>query len=155
MCDCFYLHGQARGRDSVGSTVFVHSPSILLDREPPTRSVPCDWAVRVDHDVMWLADGFDMHLHWLFQLAIHGSAWQGSLTEESCSRSWTQLDVFPSPLHAWAVRDRTHAGLTVLLGPSMTCLLPVYTSFLLWQHCGLDSWDSASHWDTLWLPPPV
>ena len=40
MCDCFYLHGQARGRDSVGSTVFVHCPSILLDCEPPTRPVP-------------------------------------------------------------------------------------------------------------------
>ena len=44
MCDCFYLHGQTGGRDSVGSTVFVHNPSTLLDREPSTRPVPYDWA---------------------------------------------------------------------------------------------------------------
>ena len=25
--------------------------------------------------------------------------------------------------------------------------------FLLWQHRGVDSWDSASHWDTPWLAP--
>ena len=36
----------------------------------------------------------------------------------------------------------------------MTCLLPVYTSCLPIQHHGVDSWDSASHWDTLWLAPP-
>ena len=96
MCDCFYFHGQARGRDSVGSTVFVHSLSTLLDCEPPTKPVPCDWAICVDHDVMWLAVGFDKHLyfcigfsswpftvHWFLQLAIHGSVCLGSLTVES------------------------------------------------------------------------
>ena len=93
-------------------------------------------------------------LLWLFQLAIHSSACLGSLTAESRGRDWTQLDAFPSPLLAWAVRDCTHAGLIVLLGPSMTCLLPVYTPFLLWQHRRVDSWDSASHCDTPWLAPP-
>ena len=44
---------------TVGSTVFVHSPSTLLDCEPHTRPVHCDWAVCVDDDVMWLAVGFD------------------------------------------------------------------------------------------------
>ena len=44
MCDCFYLHDQTGGRDSVGSTVLVYSPSTLLDRESPTRLVLCDWA---------------------------------------------------------------------------------------------------------------
>ena len=54
--------GQAGGRDSVGSTVFVHSPSTLLDREPQQdRSLVTD--IRVDHDVMWLVVGFDKHLH--------------------------------------------------------------------------------------------
>ena len=92
-------------------------------------------------------------LHWVFHLATYGSVCLGSLTAESCSRAWTQLGVFPSPLLAWALRDGTHAGLIVLLGPSMTCLLPVYTPFLLWQHCGVHSWDSALHCDTLWLAP--
>ena len=35
MGDCFYLHGQAKGRDFVGRTVFVYSPANLLDLEPP------------------------------------------------------------------------------------------------------------------------
>ena len=35
----------------------------------------------------------------------------------------------------------------------MTCLLPVYTLLLLWQYRGVDSWDSAWHWDALWLAP--
>ena len=30
------------GRDCEGTTVFVHSPSTLLDREPPTRPISCD-----------------------------------------------------------------------------------------------------------------
>ena len=139
MFDCLYLHSQAKGRDSVGSTVFVHSPSTLLDREPPARPALCDWTVRVDHDVMWLAVGFEKHCTGalVFQLAIHGNVCLGSLTAESCSRVWTQLDVFPSPALAWAVQDFTHAGSIVLLDPSMTCLLPVYTPFLLWQHRGL------------------
>ena len=34
------------------------------------------------------------------------------------------------------------------------CLVPIYTPFLFWQHCRVDSWDSASHWDMLWLAPP-
>ena len=42
VCDCFYLHGNTGGRDSVDTTVFVRSPSTFLDREAPTRSVPCD-----------------------------------------------------------------------------------------------------------------
>ena len=115
MCDCFYLHGQSGDRVSVGSTVFVYSPSTLLDREPTTRLVPCSWAVRVDHDVTWLAVGFDKNLYF----CIGFSSW--SFTVESRSRVWTQLGVFPSPLLAWALWGRTHAGLTVLLGPSMTC----------------------------------
>ena len=61
---------------------------------------------------------------------------------------------FPSPLLAWAMWDCTHDELIVLLDPSTTCLLPVYTPFLLWQHRGVDSWDSAPHWDTPWLAPP-
>ena len=31
VCDCFYLYGQTGGHDSVGTTVFVYSPSTLLD----------------------------------------------------------------------------------------------------------------------------
>ena len=99
MCDCFYLHGQARGCDSVGCTVFVHSPSTLLDCEPPTRPVPCDWAVYVDHDVMWLAVGFEKHLYICIGFSsIHGSVCLGSLTAESCSRAWTQLGFFSQSL---------------------------------------------------------
>ena len=36
----------------------------------------------------------------------------------------------------------------------MTFLQPVYTPFLLWQHHGVDSWDSASYWNMLRLAPP-
>ena len=57
-------------------------------------------------------------------------------------------------LLAWAVWDRKHTELIALLGPSMTCLLPVYTPFLLCRYRGGDSWGSASQWDTLWLAPP-
>ena len=48
---------------TVGTTVFVYSPFTLLGFEPPTRQVPCDWVVRVDHDTMWLAVGFEEHLY--------------------------------------------------------------------------------------------
>ena len=44
--------------------------------------------------------------------------------------------------------------MTVLLGPSWTCTLPVYDPILLSQHCVLDSWDSASHGDMIWLASP-
>ena len=80
-------------------------------------------------------------LHRLFQLAIYGSACLGSLAAKSCSRVWTGC--FPSPLLVWYLWGRTHVGLTVLLGPSTIFLLSVYTPFLLWQHLGLDTWDSA------------
>ena len=62
VCDR-YLHSQTGCRDSVGNTFFVCSPSILLDCEDPTRPVPCDWAVRVEHSVIQLAVGFVEHLH--------------------------------------------------------------------------------------------
>ena len=72
-----------------------------------------------------------------------------------CSRNWTQLGVFfPSPLLALALWGRTHDSLTVLLGPSMTCLLLVYTPFLLWQYRAVDSCDFTLHWDALWLASP-
>ena len=63
VCDCFYLHGQTGGHDSVGTTVFVYSPSTLLDCEPPTRQVSCDWATHVDHNIMWLPVGFNELLY--------------------------------------------------------------------------------------------
>ena len=157
MCDCFYLHCYARGRDPVDSIVFMHSPSTLLDHEPPTRPVTCDWSICVDHDVMWIAVGFDKQFctSALTLPAGHSQQCMPSfLTAETCSRAWTRLDIFPSPLLAWALRDSTPASLIVLLGPSTTCLLLVYTPSLLWQHCRVDSWDSTSHWDMLWLASP-
>ena len=65
---CFCLHGQTEGRVSVGTTVFVYSPTALLDCEP----VPCDWAIRVDFDAMWLAVGFDERLYFcIVSSAVH------------------------------------------------------------------------------------
>ena len=75
MCDCFYLHGQSGGCD--WAPLSSCSPSTLLDCEPPIRPVPCDWAVRVDGDVMWLAVGFDKHLYFCIGFSswsIHGNA---------------------------------------------------------------------------------
>ena len=76
-------------------------------------------------------------LHWLFQLVIHGSACLGSVAAKSRSRAWTQLDVFPSAVCAWALWGRTRDGLTVPFCPSMTCLLPLYSPFffLCDHHC--------------------
>ena len=77
----------------MGPTVFVYSSSTLLDREPPTRPVPRHSAVRVDHNVMWLAGGFDKHLYFcigfFFLPAIHGSECIASLTAEGFEFNWT------------------------------------------------------------------
>ena len=156
MCDCFYLRGQARGHDCGLNCLcaqYFH-PAWLWT---PNQTGPL-WLSRLCRSrchvaCCWLQQAFVL-LHWFFQLAIHGSVCLGSPTAESCSRAWTQLGIFPSPLLAWALWDCTHAELIVLLDPSMTCLLPVYTPFLLWQHRGVDSRDSTSHWDTPWLAPP-
>ena len=153
LCGLHCLRVQSCHPDSVGSTAIVYSPATLLDRKPPTRPVPCDWAVRVDHVACcWLRQTFVL-LYWLFQLAIHGSACLGSLAAQSPSRVWTLLSVFPSPLLAWALWGRAYAGLIVLLGPSMACLLLVYTPRLLLRHREVDFGDSASRWETLWLAP--
>ena len=85
---------------------FIYSPSILLSCEPLTRPVPFDLAICVDYDIMWLWRAFVL-LHWLFQLAIHCSGCLCSLAAESHSRAWTQLDVFPRPLLACALRPHT------------------------------------------------
>ena len=133
------------------SSCTVLPPCLTVNTQPLWLSRLCRSRCHVA--CCWLRQALVL-LHWFFQLAIHGSECLGSLTAESCSRAWTQLGVFPSPLLAWALRDWTHAGLIVLLDPSTTCLLPVYTPFLLWQHRGVDSLDSTSHWDTPWLAPP-
>ena len=95
-----YLHRQTGGRDPVDSTVFLYSPPPsptpppppLLDCEHPTRRVPGDWAVRVDHDFMWSF----VFLHWFFQLAIHNSP--GSLADFILNKinSWLAL-WWPTP----------------------------------------------------------
>ena len=120
--------------------------------QPPTRLVPCDWAVCVDHEVMSLVVGFDKRLYFytgFSRLAIHGGECLGSLSlVVGFELNWV---FFPVP-HLLELCEVAHM-LDVLLGPFMTCLLPVYTNVVLWQHRGVDSWDSASHWHTPWLAP--
>ena len=110
MCDCFCLHSQTGGCDSVGSNVFVYSPSILLDREPPNQTGPM-WLIYLSRSrchvaCCWLRQAFVL-LHWLFQLGIHGSACLVFLVPEYCSRAWHKLNVYSSPLIAWALRGRS------------------------------------------------
>ena len=108
MCDRFYLHGQTGDRDNVGSTIQSSHPAWPWS---PNQTGPL-WLIRLCRSrchlaCCWLQQAF-VFLHWLFQLAIHGSACLGFLTAASCSRAWTQLDVFPSPLLGWAVRETAH-----------------------------------------------
>ena len=86
VCDCFCLHGQTGGHDSVGTFVLVYSPSTLLDYKASTRPVPCGWAIHVDYNVIWVADGFNKHLSfctgfssWPFMLLCAWLLWQQSL----------------------------------------------------------------------------
>ena len=69
---CFYLHGLL-------GVVTLREPLSLRTVLPPCLTVnpqpdpvPCDWVVRVDHDIMWLAVCFAEHLDLctgVFQLA--------------------------------------------------------------------------------------
>ena len=76
----------------------------------------------------------------IFLLTIHRSMCLDPVAADSHGRAQIHLGISPSPS-----LEITHVGLTVLLSPSMTCLLPVYIPFLVWQHCKMDSCYSASH----------
>ena len=146
VCHCFYLHGQTG--DCHHSLRLQSFNPAWLGCETPTRPVPCDWAVPEDHNVMWLAVGFDEHVYF----CIGSSSWvfrQQSLVVMLEVNWMSSL-----PLTSWPLWGHTHARLPVLLGPFKPCLLPVHSSFCLWQHPGVDSWDSALLWDTLSLAPP-
>ena len=119
---------------TVGITALMYSLFILLECKPPNRTGPL-WLSRpcrsrCDLACFWLQQAFVLP-HLLFQLTIPCSACLGSLAADSRSRAWAQLGVFPNCLLAWGLWDRTHAGLTVVLGPSMTCLF-FFHSIMKW-----------------------
>ena len=91
---------------------------------------------------MWFAVGFGKHCTSALAFPA-GHSWQ-CVPRFSDSSLAVGFDLdwmfFPVP-YLLELCETAHAGLTVLLGPSMTFLLSVYTPFLLWQHRGVDSWD--------------
>ena len=104
MCHWFYNHGETGGHDSVGITVqsFFHSARLLTPHLTGSvwLSHPCrSWCHVV---CCWLWWTFVL-LHWILQLTVYGSACLGSLAAESLNRACTQLDIFSSPLLAWAL----------------------------------------------------
>ena len=131
VCDCFYLHG-----DSVGTAVFVYSLSALPDwipnqTDPLWLSCPCRSRCRVA--CCWFRRTFVI-LNWLFHLSINGSVCQlVSLAVGSHSRAWTQLDVFPSPLFAWAMWGYKHTGLTAWFTHDSPTPLSFFNSIVEWS----------------------
>ena len=128
MCDRFDTYGQTGGPDCRHQCLLVPSfhPAWLWTPKltsPLWLSHPCRSQCYMACCWLWRTFVF---LQWLFQQAINCGECQGSLATKSCT-SWAQLDLFPSPLLAWALWNHRHTGLTVLLGPSTTCLLHIYT----------------------------
>ena len=73
------------------SSCTVLPPYLTMNPQPDGSLVT---AVRVDHDVMWLAVGFNKHSY--FRIGF--SRWRfTTVPADSWSRAWTQLDVFPVP----------------------------------------------------------
>ena len=147
MCDCFYLCGQARGRDSVGSSLCAqssHPAWLWIPNQTGPMWLSCPCRSRCHVACRWLQQAFVLK-HWFFQLAINGSVCLGSLTVVGLELNCT----FSPVSYLLELCETAH-----MLDPFMILLLTVCTPILLWEHHGVDCWDSASHWDTPWLARP-
>ena len=103
MWDCLYLLDQTGRSDFAGTAVFMYvSLFTLLEGAFPTTLVLGDWAICVDHDVMWLDNGFEEHLYFCSFLADSRMAWTHQSNHLCFLRAWVQ----------W---HRTNAGLTFCL----------------------------------------
>ena len=111
MCDCFYLHGQTGGSDSVGSTAWPWTPNQtgLLWQSHLCRSwchVACCWLRQV-----FCAFALAFSAGHSRQCVLRFS---GSSLVVGLELSWT---LFPVP-YLLELCEAARAGLTVLLVPS-------------------------------------
>ena len=145
--------GQATGRDPTATFVLMCCPFRPAWLRTTIHSISTDdWAICGHHNIIWLVVGLDKHLY--FQQAIYSNMCPTLLAAISL-QGLNSGCLSESLAFLSSVRLHAHAAeLTALFGKSITCLFPVCTSFLLWQHRWVDSLTFASHGGTLWLTPP-